>query len=365
MRAAVLHEPGQPLRIENLHIDPPAVNEVAIRVVATGICHSDYSVATGVLRAPLPVVLGHEAAGIVEAVGPGVVELRPGDRVVAALTPSCGECPMCQEEKPFLCVQMVATMGNCTMVDGTTRLSLDGRPVHQLCAVASFAERAVVPAGSAIKVPDDVPLDVVCLIGCGVTTGAGAALNTAQVAPGSSVAVIGCGGVGLSIVQGARIAGATTIIAIDPVAEKRRLALQLGATHAVDPRAEDVTRAVRSIIFLGVHYAFEALGRTETIEQAWSLLRPTGQAIVVGMPALREEVKLRVGGFFQQKSITGSAYGSSAPRRDIPRLIDLYRRGELRLEPMVTRRIGLDEVNDALAAMGRGEGARTVIVFGS
>lgn len=364
MKAAVLHQAGEPLRIEEVHIDPPKENEAAIRVVASGICHSDYSVAFGVLKSPMPVVLGHEGAGVVEAVGPGVTDLQVGDHVVAALTPSCGQCPMCVEHKPFLCVQMMATMGNGTMVDGTTRLNLGDRAVHQLCGVASFAERAVIPAGAAIKVSKDVPLETVCLVGCGVTTGVGAALNTAQVQPGTSVAVIGCGGVGLSIIQGARIAGATTIIAIDPVAEKRTLALSLGATHAIDPRVQDVAKAVREITFLGVHYAFEALGRIETIEQAWSLLRPTGQAIIVGMPSLRDEIKIRVSGFFQQKQITGSAYGSAAPRRDIPRFIDLYQKGELKLDPMITRRIRLDEVNDALAAMGRGEGARSVIVFG-
>ncbi len=279
MKAAVLHQVGEPLRIEEVHIDPPSEREVAIRIVASGICHSDYSVAFGVLKSPMPVVLGHEGAGVVEAVGPGVTTLQVGDHVVAALTPSCGQCPMCAEDKPFLCVQMIATMGNGTMLDGTTRLKLGDRTVHQLCGVASFAERAVIPAGAAIKVPKDVPLETVCLVGCGVTTGVGAALNTAQVQPGTNVAVIGCGGVGLSIIQGARIAGATTIIAIDPVAEKRTLALSLGATHAIDPRAHDVAKAVREITFLGVHYAFEALGRIETIEQAWSLLRPAGTTL--------------------------------------------------------------------------------------
>lgn len=365
MKAAVLYRVGEPLRLEEVAIDPPGPGEVAIRVVASGICHSDLSVATGVLRSPLPVVLGHEAAGVIEAVGPGVDGLAAGDHVVAALTPSCGTCPMCAEEKPFLCFQMVATMGNGTMVDGTNRLRLRGEPVRQLCAVASFAERAVLPAGAAIKVPADVPLETVCVLGCGVATGTGAALNTARVRAGESVVVLGCGGVGLSIVQGARIGGAETIIAVDPVAEKRELALALGATHVVDPRAGDVARAVRAIVPLGVHHAFEAIGRVETIEQAWSLLRPAGEVVVVGMPALGDTVKLRVGGFFQQKQVTGSAYGSTVPRRDIPRLVDLYRRGELRLEPMITRRLRLEDVNDALAAMSRGEGARSVIVLGS
>ena len=363
MRAAVLNQVGRPLEIEEIDIEAPKAGEVALRIVASGVCHSDYSVAHGVLHSPLPVVLGHEGAGVVEAVGEGVDTLEPGDHVIAALTPSCGSCPMCVEGKPFLCFQMGHTLGRSTLLDGTTRLRRGSERVHQLCGVASFAERAVIPAGAAIRVPREAPLEKVCLIGCGVTTGVGAVLNTARVEPGSSVAVIGCGGVGLSIVQGARIAAAATIIAIDPVAEKRELACHLGATHSLDPSAEDVAKAVRGITGFGVHYAFEALGRTETIEQAWSLLRPTGSAVVVGMPAAREELKLRVGGFFQQKGIMGSAYGSAVPRRDIPRYVELYQKGELELDALITRRISLEQVNEAFDDMERGRGARSVILM--
>jgi NDMA-dependent alcohol dehydrogenase len=363
MRAAVLREVGKPLSLEEVELDPPKEHEVLVRIVATGICHSDYSVVHGVLRSPLPVVLGHEAAGIVEEVGPGVREFAPGDHVIASLTPACGLCPMCREEKPFLCHQTVATMGFSTMVDGTTRLRAGGKAVHQLCAIASFAEYAVIPEGSLVKVDGDVPLETVCLVGCGVTTGVGAALNTARVAPGTSVAVIGCGGVGLSIVQGARIAGAKTIVAIDPVVEKRTLALSLGATHVLDPSENDPVKSLRDICAGGVHYAFEALGRTQTIEQAWAMTRASGLAVVVGVPKVSDELKLRVGGFLQQKAIMGSAYGSAVPRRDIPRFLDLYRKGELVLDAMITSRIRLESVNEALDAMGRGEGARSVVVF--
>jgi S-(hydroxymethyl)glutathione dehydrogenase/alcohol dehydrogenase len=233
--------------------------------------------------------------------------------------------------------------------------------VHQLCAVASFAERAVIPSGAAIRIDPDVPLDTACVIGCGVTTGLGAALNTATIREGQSVAVIGCGGVGLSIVQGARIAGAATIIAIEPVAAKRELAISMGATHAVDPGSEDVVKTVRGITRMGVHWAFEALGRTETIQQAWSLLRPAGMAVVVGMPSLKEELHLRMSGFFTERGVIGSVYGSSSPRRDIPKFVELYRKGELELERMITNRIPLEDVNLALDALHRGEGARTVI----
>lgn len=362
-RAAVLEESGQALRVEELTLEPPKEREVAIRVVASGICHSDYSIVHGVLRSPLPIVLGHEAGGIVEEVGPGVSDLQPGDHVIASLTPHCGECEFCRDGIPVLCVQVNATLVNCTMVDGTTRLRRGGQSVHQLCGIASFAERAVLPAGAAIKVPKDVPLETVCLIGCGVTTGVGAALRSAEVKRGSSVAVIGCGGVGLSIVQGARIAGAETIVAVDLMEEKRALAVSLGATHAVDPRAEDPVKAVRKLSRGGVHYAFEAIGRTDTIEQTWAMVRPAGVAVVVGVPKSSDVVGLRAGGFLQGKRMIGSIYGHAVPRRDIPYYVDLYRKGELRLDPMITRRIRLEEVNEALAAMGRGEGARSVILF--
>ena len=361
MKAAVLHEVGAPLRIEELATEDPREHEVSVRVVASGVCHSDLSIANGTLRSPVPVVLGHELGGVVEALGPGVEGLAVGGNVIAALTPSCGSCPMCAEGRPNLCFQSVRPLNQSTMPDGTTRLRLGGKPVHQLCAVASFAERAVIPSGAAIRIDPDVPLDTACVIGCGVTTGLGAALNTATIREGQSVAVIGCGGVGLSIVQGARIAGAATIIAIEPVAAKRELAISMGATHAVDPGSEDVVKAVRGITRMGVHWAFEALGRTETIQQAWSLLRPAGMAVVVGMPSLKEELHLRMSGFFTERGVIGSVYGSSSPRRDIPKFVELYRKGELELERMITNRIPLEDVNLALDALHRGEGARTVI----
>ncbi|MEA2625598.1 MAG: S-(hydroxymethyl)glutathione dehydrogenase / alcohol dehydrogenase [Candidatus Binatota bacterium] len=363
MKAAVLHHNDTPLRIDDLEIEPPKAGEVAIRVAASGVCHSDLSVVRGIVQTPLPIVLGHEAAGIVEAVGEGVTHLRPGDHVIATLTPCCGECPMCREEKPFLCEKTRLTMGQGAMPDGTTRLRHAGAAVHQFCAVSSFAERSVIPAGALVKIDDDVPLDVVCLIGCAVTTGVGAVLNTAKVERGASVAVIGCGGVGLSIVQGARIAGADPIIAVDPVEEKRTLARSLGATHAIDPAAGDVVKQIRRVTGSGVAYAFEAIGNVEVMAQAWGCLRPSGVAVIVGVSRPNEEIKLRAGGLLQQKAIMGSVYGSAVPQRDVPRLVDLYRKGELRLEPMITRRIRLEQVNEAFDAMSRGEGARSVIRF--
>jgi S-(hydroxymethyl)glutathione dehydrogenase/alcohol dehydrogenase len=365
IKAAVLRRIGEPFQIEELELGAPQAHEVLVRTVASGICHSDYSVAHGVLKAPLPVVLGHEGAGIVDAVGPGVTHLVPGDKIIAALTPSCGECGMCQECKPYLCVQMTRLLTECRQLDGTTRhQTLGGEAVHALCGLGSFGEYMVVPAGSAIKVPADTPLDAACLIGCGVTTGAGAALNTANMIRGDTAAIIGCGGVGLSIVQGARIAGATIIIAIDPIAAKRDLALQLGATHVIDPFTENAVAKVKEISGgFGVHYAFEALGKIETMQQTWHMIRPAGRAIIVGVAALDQSVKISAGGLLAQFEIQGSCYGSSTPVRDIPRFVELYRQGELKLDEMITKRIELADINSAFEAMGRGEGARSVIVY--
>ncbi len=364
--AAVLREVGKPFQIEELELAPPKQNEVLVRTVASGICHSDYSIAHGVLRAPMPIVLGHEGAGIVEQVGPGVTHLKPGDKVIGSLTPSCGECGMCKEHKHFMCVQMGALLNNCTYIDGTTRhKTLDGQDVYAMCGLASFGSHMVMPAGSAIKVPDDTALESTCLIGCGVTTGAGAALNTVKIKACDSVAVVGCGGVGLSIIQGARIAGAGIIIAVDPMPEKRELAMRMGATHAVHPFEENVQATVRKLTGgLGVHFAFEALGRVETMEQCWSLIRPTGRAVIVGIAALNKSLRLPAAGLLAEYEIQGSCYGSSSPAVDIPRFVALYKKGDLLLDEMITQRIGLADINRAFEEMGRGEGARSVIMYG-
>ncbi|MGQ0698479.1 MAG: zinc-binding dehydrogenase [Panacagrimonas sp.] len=363
MRAAVLDTIGGPLSVQNIDIAEPRAGEARIRVVACGVCHSDYSCMHGVLRAPVPSVLGHEMGGIVEKVGPGMQGLAPGDHVIAVLTPSCGCCEFCEEDKPFLCTQAAPMSVNATMLDGTTRLSRAGQTVYQLSGIGGFAEQAVVPAGALIKIDPEVPLDVVCLIGCGVMTGVGAVLNTAQVKANTTVAVMGCGGVGLAIVQGARIAGARQIIAIDPVASRRELALALGATHTADPATGDIVKTVKKMAPGGVHYAFEAIGKTDTIAQAFGMIRASGVAVAVGVPALTEEIKLRASGLLQAKTLVGSFYGSSVPRRDVPKLVDLYKRGELKLDPMVTHRIPLDRINEAFDLMTRGGGARAVITM--
>jgi len=363
MKAAILRKAGGPLTLEEVEIEGPQSGEVRVRMVASGICHSDYSMVHGVVPCPLPAILGHEGAGIVEEVGPGVERLAVGDHVIAVLTPSCGACGFCSEGKPFLCKEMGKTMNEFTQLDGTVRTRRGGEDIYRMCAIGSFAEQAIIPQGAAIPIDKKYPLEKVCLIGCGVTTGVGAALNTAQVRPESSVAIVGCGGVGLSILQGARIAGATTIIAVDPQQEKRDLAVSLGATHTVDPSSENPVKTVRKMTGGGVHYAFEALGLRETMEQAYGMVRPTGLAVVVGVARFGEEISLKAGTFLAEKHITGSAYGSAVPVRDVPRYLEYYERGELNLDAMITREISLDQINDAFDQMGRAEGARSVIVY--
>lgn len=363
-RAAVAHAVGAPLEITTIEVDPPGRGEVRLQVVATGICHSDLSVLNGTLRGEFPLLLGHEAAGIIEAVGPGVDDVRVGESVIAALTPACGTCDPCSRDRVHLCVETAKTVGAGTMLDGKNRMRLGSTPLRQIGAIGSFAELVVLPAGSVVPIPADLPMDEVCLVGCGVTTGVGAALLTARVEKGSDVAVVGCGGVGLSIVQGARIAGAKTIVAVDPVASKRALALELGATHAIDPATEDPARAVRKIARGGVDYAFEAVGRPETIRTIWSMLRTAGLGVVVGVPRVDAEVRLVTGGFLQEKRIMGSVYGSCKPRRDFPRFLAYYRTGELRLREMISRRIALEDVNEALLLLEHGSEARAVILHG-
>jgi Zn-dependent alcohol dehydrogenase len=364
MRAAILEEYGKPLALEDIALDGPRPGEARVRIAASGICRSDLSVFKGVLRTRRPVVLGHEAAGVVLEVGEGVTGLAAGERVVVSLSPACGECVFCREGRFTLCVEMVPGMLNSTLLDGTTRLSRGAEPVYQLCGVGSFAEEAVVCARACIPVGDALPLERACLLGCGVLTGAGAAFNTKEVRRGASVAVVGCGGVGLSALQAARIEGAAPIVAIDVAPEKLALARELGATHAIDARADrkDVKKALREVTGLGAHVAIECIGKLETIELAFELLRPGGLALVVGLPNARETLGLRVGHFAQEKRIAGSVYGSGHPRRDIARLVELTQRGELRLDAMVSAEIPLDDVQVALDDLAAGRGARQVIV---
>ncbi len=359
LRAAVLHAFGQPLVVEELELDPPKAGELAVRMAASGVCHSDLHVAQGIHPTLLPVVLGHEGAGVVEEVGPGVVDLAPGDHVLLTWLPYCGRCRQCVRGRPNRCEN--TAWYDATMEDGTCRFHRNGRPVHHY-NTSSFAERSVVPARTAVKVDASLPLTELALMGCAVMTGVGAVFNTARVRPGDTVAVVGCGGVGLNIVQGAAIANASRIVAIDVEPMKLDLAGKLGATETILASEGD---AVDAVIAGGglVDFAFEAIGRPSTIELATRLLRPGGQAILVGMAppdarAAFNPLDLTTG----EKVIRGSWYGSCRPPIDFPILLDLYRARRLRLDLLVTP-CALEDVNDALDAIETGRVARSVIVF--
>lgn len=361
MKSAVLYGPGQPVVIEDLELAEPAAGEALVRIVASGICHSDLHLVDGTVPHPFPVALGHEGAGVVEKVGPGVTYVEAGDHVILTFVPTCGRCHHCVIGRPNLCSGFRTTTG--LMPDGTRRLRKGDQEINHFTMLSCFAERAVVPEASLVKIRQDVPLEKVCLVSCGVTTGVGAALNTAQVEAGSTCIVIGCGGVGLNVVQGCALAGAGRIIAVDLLADKLRLAEQLGATHAIDASSEDVLTALKRISRFGADYAFEAVGRPDTIELAYHSAARGGLAVVVGLAPLGSTVSLPAASFMAGKGIVGSVYGSTRQRADIPMLVDMYVAGRLKLDELISRTCRLDEINDALDALRRGVVARSVISF--
>jgi S-(hydroxymethyl)glutathione dehydrogenase/alcohol dehydrogenase len=359
-RAAVLTSTDTPLTIADVDLAPTGPDQVRVRLHATGVCHSDLSIVTGALRHPLPAVPGHEGAGVVTQVGGDVTSVEVGDHVILNWTPSCRACYFCGRGEPYLCDRAGADAVNAPYA------SLDGAPLVPVLGSAAFAEETLVLERAVVRIPDDVPFEVAALVGCAVTTGFGAVVNTARVRPGDSVVVIGCGGVGLSIVQGARYAGAATVIAVDVTDDKRALAAALGATHTVDGNAADVEQQVRDLTEgRGADHAFEAIGRAGTIKTAYRVTRRGGNTVVVGAGRHDDLVSFSaLELFFQARSLVGCVYGSADVARDFPRILGLYASGELDLDRLITNRIGLDDVNDALAAMAAGEGARTVIVFG-
>jgi S-(hydroxymethyl)glutathione dehydrogenase / alcohol dehydrogenase len=362
--AAVLHGVEEDLQVhEDVEIAPPGPGEAKVKIVASGVCHSDLSVQNGTIPLAPPIVLGHEGAGIVEEVGEGVTTVKPGDHVVLSFVPACGVCFYCTRGQGYLCEKsaMAAAGG---MLDGSTRLTLAGEALHQMAMCGTFGNYAIVPEISLVKIDDDVDLRYAALIGCGVLTGVGAALNTANIRPGDTVAVIGCGGVGLNVIQGAKIAGATKIIAIDMFESKLKMAEQFGATDLVKADDGDPVTAVMGLSEgRGADVSFEVIGLGATIEQAINMTRNGGEAILVGVP--RMDVMLNLNAAFTflylAKTVKGCWYGSSNVREDVPKLIKLYKDGQLKLEELVSREIGVDGVNDAFAAMQQGEVARSLI----
>lgn len=364
IQAAVLDGNGT-ISIEHVDLAAPGPGEVRVRIAAAGVCHSDLHVTTGAWDVPAPVVLGHEGSGVVTAVGPGVDDLEPDDHVVLSWVPGCGECRACQAGRPAQCAlvaSVVATGG--TLYDGTTRLSNERGQIHHYLGVSSYAEQVVVPRSGAIKVRKDAPLEDIAIVGCAIATGVGAVRNTADVQPDSTVAVIGCGGVGLACVQGARLAGASRIVAVDVVAEKLSLARTLGATDTVDASAvEDVVAALREVLPDGYDYIFDAIGKIATTEQAIAALGLGGAAVIVGLPPAGERASFDPLALAEaDQRILGSNYGSAVPERDIPQLVDEVMAGNLDLASMISARRPLAEAADALDDLAAGHALRQLLV---
>lgn len=364
MRAAVVRAINE-LAIEEVTLDPPKEYEVLVRMRAAGVCHSDLHTYRGELRAMPPLVLGHEGAGVVEQVGSAVTRVKPGDRVLVNWVPSCNRCPTCLGGQPNLCERLPGTTLAALLPDGTTRLkTLDGVPLKHYLSAATMAEYAVIDEASAIPMPADVPFEVGALIGCAVMTGAGAVINTAGAQPGSSAAVIGCGGVGLSAIIGCQLAGCNPIIAIDVFESKLEFARKLGATHTINAREVDAIEALRELTRLGPDYVFDSVGAAATISQALKAVRPGGAATIMGMHALKQEVPIPVAPLIaQNKRLLGSFFGSAKPHIDLPNLVELYRAGRLPVDELVSKRYTLDEIIPAFQDMEAGNVARGVIVF--
>jgi S-(hydroxymethyl)glutathione dehydrogenase/alcohol dehydrogenase len=361
MKAVVCSGMNQ-ISVEDVVLDPPKAGEVQVRMGATGVCHSDLSATNGTIPLPLPLVLGHEGAGVIEEVGPGVSHVKSGDHVILTFVPNCGTCFHCIRGEAYLCT---ALPPGGRMLDGGSRLHWRGKDLAAFTALGCMAEHAVVPAISVVPIPREVPMRVAALIGCGVTTGVGAAIKTAAVEPGSTVAVFGCGGVGLSVIQGARLAGAERIIGVDLVEKKLKMALEFGATHSVDASRGDPVARVRELAGgVGVVYAFEVIGIPTVVEQAYRATRRGGKVTVVGVGKLSERVIFNALLLsLEGKTICGCMYGSVNPREDFPKLLNLFERGKLDLERMVTRTYSIDQAPEAFQDLEQGANARGVIVY--
>ena len=363
IKAAVLEGVGSQFEVSELDLDSPKAGEVLVKIAASGLCASDLNAIDGKRKlVPFPAVIGHEAAGVVIEVGPGVTSPKVGDHVVLSIVPNCGTCDYCKSGRPNYCSTAGDAMGVGGMFDGTSRLSRNGEKINQFLTVASFAEYSVVPVSGCVVIPKEMPLDRAALLSCAVLTGYGAVVNTAKVKRGSSVAVFGCGGVGLNSIQGARIVGAKTIIAVDISDEKLEIAKKLGATHAINASKEDPVAAIKSICG-GADYVFEASGREATISQAWLATGVQGQLILVGLLKNGAQITLDAGPFVNEQSIKGCYFGSANLQEDVISLVKSYLSGQLFLDELISERIGLGGLDEAFNRLRAGEGARNVLVF--
>jgi S-(hydroxymethyl)glutathione dehydrogenase/alcohol dehydrogenase len=363
-RAAVLNQVGQPLAIETIEIGSLAPTDVLVRVHASGLCHTDLEVIEGSLAYPLPIVLGHEGAGVVEAVGSEVTRVKAGQHVVCSWNPHCGHCFYCERDLPILCEPFSCHQPRGLLLDGRSRLSRQGSTVHHFSVVSSHAEYCVVPESGAIAVPKEMPFDRACLIGCGVMTGVGAATRKVRVEPGGSVLVIGCGAVGLNAIQGARIASAGLIVAADVSEAKLQRAQRFGAMQTIDAAVPDAVAQVKAITGgRGPDYVIESAGHPSAFRLAMEAVRPGGQVVLLGKVNVNQDVSFRWGSLMGEKQIVRASYGGGRPARDFPWLAQLYLDGKLMLDELITRRIALDEINSGFDAIRRGETVREVVVF--
>jgi S-(hydroxymethyl)glutathione dehydrogenase / alcohol dehydrogenase len=364
-RAAVLRQTGTPMTIETIDVGPVGPGDVLVRIRAASLCHTDLEAIEGSLAVQLPAVLGHEAAGDIAEIGAEVADLAVGDRVVLSWNPHCGRCFYCERAQPILCARFLANGPKAFHFDGRPRLACDGVPIHQLMYLGGFAEYCVVPAQSAVRVPAAMPFDRAALLGCGVMTGVGAVTRIAELRWGATAMVIGCGAVGLSAIQGCRLAGAGAIVAVDPNPARLQLARALGATHGCDAEPVAAVALARSLTDgRGADVVIEAAGRTAGFRLSVEAVRPGGQVVWLGKTGVQDEVAFRWGSLMQEKRITRSSYGGAKPAQDFPLLAQAYLDGALRLDEMISARIPLEAINDGFAALKRGETVRSVIQFG-
>jgi S-(hydroxymethyl)glutathione dehydrogenase / alcohol dehydrogenase len=367
VKAAVAYGAGKPLSIETVDLAPPQAGEVLIEIKATGVCHTDaYTLSGTDPEGIFPTILGHEGAGIVAEVGAGVTSLKPGDKVIPLYTPECRQCAYCLSMKTNLCQAIRATQGKGLMPDGTSRFSLDGEPIYHYMGTSTFANYTVLPEIAVAKIREDAPLDKVCLIGCGVTTGLGAVVNTAKVEPGANVVVFGLGGIGLNVIQGAKMVGASKIIGIDINADKRPLAEKYGMTHFVNPKEieGDLVPYLVELTDGGADYSFECIGNVKVMRQALECChKGWGVSTIIGVAGAGEEISTRPFQLVTGRVWKGSAFGGARGRTDVPKIVDWYMEGKINIDDLVTHTMAIDNINDAFDLMHQGESIRSVIMF--
>jgi len=365
-RAAVAWKAGEPLTIETVDLEGPRAGEVLVEVKATGICHTDWYTLSGADPEGLfPAILGHEGAGIVREVGAGVSSLKPGDHVIPLYTPECRQCKFCLSRKTNLCQQIRATQGKGLMPDGSSRFSLDGKPILHYMGTSTFANHIVVPEIALAKIREDAPFDVVCYIGCGVTTGIGAVIFSAKVEPGATVAVFGLGGIGLNVIQGARLAGADRIIGIDINPAREAMARQFGMTDFVNPKAvPNVVEAIQQLTDGGADYSFECIGNVDVMRQALECThKGWGRSIIIGVAEAGAEIRTRPFQLVTGRKWEGSAFGGARGRTDVPKIVDWYMERKINIDDLITHRLKLEDINEGFALMKRGESIRSVVVY--